>query len=268
MIKQLSLGGNEFSLFDEGNGRPLLFVHGFPLNHTMWRGQLTEFAGEYRVIAPDLRGFGRSDVGDVTVTIEQFADDLAAIVDELGVREPVTLVGLSMGGYVAWQFVRKYRHRLRALVLCDTRAAADSPEAAENRLKVADTVLAEGTEALATAMVRKLFARPTIETRPAVVEAVRNVILSANPQGVAAAQRAMAARPDATGMLATIDVPTLVVVGEDDVISPVDEMRRISEAIRGARLVVIAAAGHMAPLEHPAAFNAALGEFLAAVEGA
>jgi 3-oxoadipate enol-lactonase len=265
-MKQLSIHGHESSVFDEGNGLPLLFVHGFPLDHTMWRDQLAEFAGEYRVIAPDLRGFGSSAVGDVAVTMEQFADDLAAVLDALGVTEPVTLVGLSMGGYVAWQFLRKYRHRLRALVLCDTRAAADSPEAAENRLKVAETVLADGTEALARAMVPKLFAKQKILTRPAVVDDVRNVILQANPRGVAAAQRAMAARPDATGMLETIDMPTLVVVGEDDVISPAEEMRRMAETIPGSRLVVISDAGHMSPLENPAAFNAALGEFLSGFE--
>ncbi|HUY34633.1 MAG TPA: alpha/beta fold hydrolase [Pirellulales bacterium] len=266
-MKQLSIHGLEFSIFDEGDGPPLLFVHGFPLDHTMWRGQLAEFATAYRVIAPDLRGFGASGIGEAAVTMEQFADDLAAILDTLGVREPVALVGLSMGGYVAWQFVRKYRCRLRALVLCDTKAAADSPEAAESRLKVAETVLADGTEALARAMVPKLFAKRTIENRSPVVEAVRKVILQCNRQGVAAAQRGMAARPDVTDMLATIDVPTLVIVGEDDVISPPEEMRRIAQAIPGSRLVAIPKAGHLAPLENPAAFNAALGEFLAAVEG-
>ena len=261
-MKKIPIRGSEFAVFDEGDGPPLLFVHGFPLDHAMWRDQLAEFAAEYRVIAPDLRGFGSSEVGDVAVTMEQFADDLAAALDALGVTEPVTLIGLSMGGYVAWQFLRKYRRRLRAMVLCDTRAAADSPDAAENRLKVAETVLADGTEALARAMVPKLFGKQTIRARPAVVDAVRNVILQANPQGVAAAQRAMAARPDATSMLGAIDVPTLVVVGEDDVISPLEEMRRIAEAIPGSRLVVIPDAGHMSPLENPAAFNAALREFL------
>ena len=265
-MKQLSMHGHKSSVFDEGNGPPLLFVHGFPLDHTMWRDQLAEFAGAYRVIAPDLRGFGSSEVGDQAVTMEQFADDMAAILDALGVTEPVTLIGLSMGGYVAWQFLRNYRERLRALVLCDTRAAADSPEVAENRLKVAETVLADGTEALARAMVPKLFAQQTIRTRPAVVDAVRNVILQANPRGVAAAQRAMAARFDATGILKAIDVPTLMIVGEDDVISPPDEMRQIAEAIPGSRLVVIPDAGHMSPLENPAAFNSALSEFLTTVE--
>jgi pimeloyl-ACP methyl ester carboxylesterase len=262
MTKQLSIQGQEFCVFDEGSGHPLLFVHGFPLDHRMWRKQLARFANSYRVIAPDLRGFGASGGGEGLVTMEQFADDLSAILDTLGVVEPVTFVGLSMGGYIAWQFLRKYRRRLRALVLCDTRAAADSPAAAENRLKVAETVEAEGTDALARAMLPKLFAKRTIETRPELVEQLRQVILDADPKGVAAAQRGMAARPDSTEVLASIDVPTLVVVGEEDQISPVDEMRRIAEAIPISQFAVVARAGHMSPLENPKEFNAILSEFL------
>jgi pimeloyl-ACP methyl ester carboxylesterase len=147
-------------------------------------------------------------------------------------------------------------------VLCDTRAVADSPEAAENRLKVAESVLTDGTEALARAMLPKLFATPSFEKRSELVDAARQVIYRANPQGVAAAQRGMAARADATGMLASIELPTLVVVGEADAISPVEEMRRIAEAIPGSRFAVIEGAGHMSPLEDPAAFNAALSAFL------
>jgi pimeloyl-ACP methyl ester carboxylesterase len=262
-MSNLIIHGQKFFVFDEGIGQTLLFVHGFPLDHSMWRGQLAPFAESYRVIAPDLRGFGASDTSEGTVTMEQFADDLSAVLEALRVTEPVTFIGLSMGGYVAWQFLRKYRRRLRALVLCDTRAAADAREAAENRLKTAETVLADGTEALARALSSKLFAKQTLETQPVLVEEVRQVMLDADRMGVAAAQRGMAARPDSTSTLAWIDLPTLLVVGEEDQISPVEEMRRMAEAIPASRFAIIARAGHMSPLESPVEFNAVLGEFLA-----
>jgi pimeloyl-ACP methyl ester carboxylesterase len=214
------------------------------------------------VIAPDLRGFGASGSGEGPVTMEQFADDLEAILFVLGVVGQVTLVGLSMGGYIAWQFLPKYRHRLRALVLCDTRAAADSPAAAENRRKMAETIEAEGTDALARAMFPKLLAKQTIETRPDLVEGLRQVMLHADPKGVAAAQRGMAARPDSTERLASIDVPTLVVVGEEDQITPVDEMRQLAKAIPASQFAVVSRAGHMSPLENPTEFNSILMEFL------
>lgn len=255
-------GGCRFQVFDRGQGPPLLFVHGFPLDHTMWSGQLEHFAATHRVIAPDLRGFGRSDATPGLVTMEQMADDCAALLDALGVAGPVTYCGLSMGGYVGWQFVRKYAPRLRGLVLCDTRAVPDSPEAADNRRKLAAHVLAHGTEAVASAMLPKLFAPATVETHPELVEATRRVILAAQPAGVAAAQEGMAARPDARPLLASIRVPTLVVVGEADAISPPQEMRELAGAIAGSRFVALAGAGHMAPLEQPERFNAALAEFL------
>lgn len=261
-IKPITVNGIRLKVFDRGQGPALLFVHGFPLDHTMWTGQLEAFASTHRVIAPDLRGFGGSDVTAGSVSMEQMADDCAALLDALDVRERVTFCGLSMGGYVAWQFVRKHAARLGRLVLCDTRAVPDTPEAAEGRRKMADHVLAHGTEAVATAMLPKLFAPTTVQAQPEVVEATRQVILAAKPAGVAAAQHGMAARPDTRPLLATIRVPTLVVVGESDVISPPAEMREMADAIAGARFVTIPNAGHMSPLEQPAAFNDALRAFL------
>ena len=152
------------NVFERGTGPALLFVHGFPLDHTMWRAQLDHFAADFHVIAPDLRGFGASSPGpDVgSVSMEQFADDCARLLDALGVQTEVTFCGLSMGGYVAWQFARKYPQRLARLVLCDTRAAADTPAAAETRFKMAEHVLAAGTEIVARAMLPKMFAPATL----------------------------------------------------------------------------------------------------------
>ena len=261
-MKRVFARNLEFGVVDQGQGSPLLFVHGFPLNHSMWNAQLAVFAEQHRVIAPDLRGFGSSVDTEGAVSMEDYADDLAAILDELAVPGPVVYCGLSMGGYIGWQFIRKYRQRVRGLVLCDTRAAADMPQAAAARLKMAEEVIADGTQAMAEGMLSKALSPRSITERPEVVAAVKSMILSSDPTGVAAAQRGMAARPDASSQLPQIDVPTLVVVGNDDALSPVAEMRRIAETIPSARLVVIPDAGHLSPLENPQAFNHALADFL------
>lgn len=261
-MKRVFARNLEFGVLDQGQGMPVLFVHGFPLNHTMWNAQLPVFAERYRVIAPDLRGFGSSVDTEGAVSMEDFADDLAAILDHLQVREPMVYCGLSMGGYIAWQFVRKYRQRLRGLVLCDTRAAADTPEAAAGRLKMAEQVIADGTQPVAESMVSKALSPRSMSERPEVVAAVKGMILSSDPTGVAAAQRGMANRPDASDQPGQIDLPTLVMVGADDALTPVEEMRRIAGEIPQARLVVIPDAGHLSPMENPQAFNAALAEFL------
>lgn len=262
-MKRVVLRGLEWNVFDEGSGKPLLFVHGFPLDHTMWSAQLAVFAAKRRVIAPDLRGFGASQAQGAMVTMEDFADDLAALLDALQIQEPVAFCGLSMGGYIAFPFVKKCASRLHSLVLCDTRAAADSPEAAANRLKVAEQVLAEGAEIVARAMGPRLFGERTAAEQPEILAATRRVMAATKPAAIAAAQRGMAARADSTALLPTIRVPTLVVVGAEDAIAPVEEMRGMAAAIPGAEFLIVPEAGHMAPLENPAAFNAALEKFLA-----
>lgn len=251
-----------FHVTDRGRGAPILFVHGFPLDHTMWAAQLAAFEGSHRVIAIDLRGFGQSDVTPGKVTMAQMADDCAALLSALGIDEPVTFVGLSMGGYVAWQFAEHHAARLGKLVVCDTRAVADTPAGVETRLKMAELVLKHGASVVAEAMLPKLFGDTTRANHPHVIDAVRQMILRAPPEGVAAAQRGMAERPDVTDKLGRIAVPTLVICGEHDAISPVTEMRTIADAIPAAHLAVIADAGHMAPMENAAAVNAVLREFI------
>ncbi|HEY4262738.1 MAG TPA: alpha/beta hydrolase, partial [Schlesneria sp.] len=144
MLREVDVNGVRFRVVDEGEGPVILFVHGFPLNYTMWEAQIAEFSRTHRVIAPDLRGFGGTDGALYSVSIEQFADDLADLLEALPVRVPVTFCGLSMGGYIGWQFVQRHPSRVSKLIICDSRAAADSPEAAANRLKMADIVLREG----------------------------------------------------------------------------------------------------------------------------
>jgi 3-oxoadipate enol-lactonase len=251
---------------ERGQGMPIVLVHGFPLDHSMWDAQIDALSGQWRIIAPDLRGFGDSEVTAGTVTMEQMADDIAAMLDTLGIDEPVVLVGLSMGGYVAFQFERKYRDKLRALVLCDTRAVADTPEAAQARLSMAQKVLDAGTTPVVESMLPKLFGATALANGTEGVESVRRTMLATSPQGMAAALRGMAARSDVTAKLPRISVPTLVIVGQDDAISPVDEMRGVAQLIPGSEFVVIPGAGHMTPVEAPAAFNEAIVQFLTRVE--
>jgi 3-oxoadipate enol-lactonase len=288
-MKTQRIHGIDLACEDRGAGVPLVLVHGFPLDHSMWAAQIEALSAGCRVLAPDLRGFGRSqetgtvptpahdDANEKTLsgagavpvsatggvaTMEQLADDLAALTDSLGIAEPIVLCGLSMGGYVAMQFCRKYAARLRGLILCDTRAAADTPEVAAGRLAMAERVLSEGPAPLVEGMIPRLFAAETAQQRPDVVAALRQVMMSNDPRGIAAAARGMAQRPDATPTLGDIRCPTLVLVGEHDAISLPAEMRSIAAAIPHSQFVEIPASGHMTPLENPAAVNAALKAFL------
>lgn len=251
------------NVVERGHGTPLVLVHGYPLDHSMWSGQLDGLAAACRVIAPDLRGFGASEATPGTVTMEQMADDLAGLLDALAIKQPIVFCGLSMGGYVAWQFAFRHRPRLAKLILCDTRAVADTPEVAAGRRKTAEKVLVEGAEVAADAMLPKLFAPATYAEQPQVVEATRKVMLRTKTEGITAALRGMAERPDVTSRLNEIDVPALVLCGQHDGIAPPSEMRQIAAKLPNSRFVEIAAAGHMAPLEQPEAVNAAIRAFLA-----
>jgi len=261
-MKRIHIGDIDLNVADEGAGPVLLLAHGFPLDHSMWQGQIEGLSRSFRVVAPDLRGFGRSGVTPGTVTMAQLADDLAALLDALKLREPVTFCGLSMGGYIGWQFFQRHRQKLAALIQCDTKAQADTDEARANRLQAAAMVLDQGPDPLVTTMMPKLFAESTVHENPSVIEATRAVMRRTAPEAIAAAQRGMAERPDVTPLLPKIDVPTLLVCGEHDAISPPEEMRGIAAAIPDARFLQIDGAGHMAPLEKRAEVNAAIREYL------
>ena len=256
------VNGVELAAVDRGTGLPLLLVHGFPLNHTLWQAQVEDCADHCHVIAPDLRGFGTSGVSEGEVSMEQMADDLAGLLDTMGIQEPVVFCGLSMGGYIAWEFWRRHGARLAGLILCHTRAAADSPEVAANRLLTADRVLAEGLAPIADAMIPRLAAEVTLTRYPERVETVRRMIFSNDPRGVAAASRGMARRVAATALLPEIACPTLLIAGQNDQLVPLAEMQAMAEAIPNARLVEIRDAGHLSPMENPAEVNAAILSFL------
>jgi len=249
-------------MLDHGTKPTLLLLHGFPLDSSMWNAQIEGLSADYRVIAPDLRGFGQGPPAGNVTTMEQMADDLAGLLDALAIDRPIVLAGLSMGGYVALAFWKKYAARLRAIVLCDTRAGADSPEVIQNRRETARRVLAEGAGVLADVMTTRLLSPGAPRDRPHVGDAVRQMILRADRRGAAAALLGMAARADFTPLLGQIGCPVLALVGEHDVLTPVAEMRAMAHAIPHAQLVEIPEAGHLAPMEQPAAFNTTLASFL------
>jgi pimeloyl-ACP methyl ester carboxylesterase len=261
-LKRINLGTKWLNVEERGAGRPLLLVHGFPLDHTMWIGQIDALSSRFRVIAPDLPGFGHSDPVQGMLTMDQMADDLAHLLDALGVDEPLSYCGLSMGGYVGWRFVDRYADRLWRLIQCDTKAAADSPEAAKTRRETAERVVREGSAVVAQSMKERLFAPETLQQNPEIVAAMESVMLATPRETMAAALRGMAERADSTAILPNIKVPTLLLCGVHDAITPLKEMRSVAKAIPQARFVEIAAAGHMAPLESPAATNTAILEFL------
>lgn len=248
---------------DAGTGEPaLLLLHAFPLHAGMWAPQIEHLSAERRVIAPDFLGFGGSDAPDsmYRYTMLGYADLLAGLLDHLGL-ERVALGGLSMGGYVALAFLRQYPERVSALVLADTRAAADTTEAFERRTDQQDQVARIGTTALIEVLLAGLLSDHTRATRLDLVEQVRR--LMANPAaGYIGALEAMKHRPDAAGELAGVTVPTLVVVGEDDTLSPPDVARSMHEGIPGSELAVLPRAGHLSNLEAAEEFNAALTDFL------
>jgi pimeloyl-ACP methyl ester carboxylesterase len=187
---------------------------------------------------------------------------VAGLLAALAISQPIVFCGLSMGGYVAWQFALRHRARLAKLILCDTRAVADSADAAAGRLKTAEKVLAEGASVVAEAMLPKLFAPETHTKQPAVVAATKAVMLKTPPEGIAAALRGMAARPDVTGRLSEIDLPALVICGQHDAISPALEMRGIAVTLPRGQFVEITGAGHLSPLEAPAEVNRAIAQFV------
>lgn len=256
----------ELAVVDSGRGDPLVLIHAFPMDHTLWDRQIEVLSRTHRVIAPDLRGFGRSSVTPGTVTMRRFAQDLAGMLDALGIEQPVALAGISMGGYVAMAFWAALGARLRALVLCDTRAAADPPQVAAGRLQTADRVLREGCGFLTEQMLPRLLSADTQAHRPEVVELARRMILQSPPAGVAAASRGMAQRDDMTARLGQINCPALVLAGSEDAVSPPAEMRAMAEAMPNATYVEIAGAGHLAPLEQPEQVSRAISEFLARLE--
>lgn len=259
----LDLGDRSIAYFDEGGGAPLVFLHAFPLNATMWRPQLERLPPGWRGLAPDLRGFGHSTRQDAAPArhVADHAADVLALLDA-EVEGPVVLAGLSMGGYVAFECWRQRPDLIAALVLADTRAEADTDEARARRLAMQHTVRSAGPASVADAMLPGLLGASTQTTDPHVAVGIRQMIHGNTVAGIADALDVLRTRPDSRATLVTITCPTLIVVGEEDALTPPALSHAMADVLADATLATIPRAGHLSSLEHPVAFNAALQSWL------
>jgi 3-oxoadipate enol-lactonase len=260
-MMQARISGIQMSFDVRGSGPAVLLVHGFPFDRSMWGPQVEALESTHRVIAPDLRGFGETEAPAGPYSMDLFANDLAALLDYLGVGR-VVLGGLSMGGYIAFAFYRKFPARVRALILSDTRPQPDSPEARQGRFDSARLAREQGAAAVAERLLPRVLSPKTLASKPFVVAHLRRMMEAAPVEGIVGALMAMADRPDSTPTLAMITCPVLTVVGADDGITPPADVQAMTVTIRNARLVTIPDAGHVPTLEQPEAFNAAVQRFL------
>jgi 3-oxoadipate enol-lactonase len=263
-MPSISVGDIQLAYTDAGLGQPVVLLHGYPFNRSLWNEQVGALSNSYRVITPDLRGFGESDASPGPATMNRMAQDVAALLDHLEISRAV-IGGLSMGGYVVLAFYKLFPSRVRGLILADTRAQADTEEGKQTRFKQADKALAEGMAGIADSMLPKLLTPETVSKHPEVVKRVRDMMLKTKPEGAAGALLGMAERDDQTTLLSQITCPTLIVVGREDSITPVADSEKMNREIAGSRLVVIENAAHVSNLERTDQFNEELMRFLNAV---
>ena len=265
-MSTVSVNGITVGFDDEGGGDPLVLVHGHPFDRSMWRPQVEHFARSgRRVIAPDLRGYGETTVVPGKTTLETFARDIVALLDRLEVGR-VVLGGLSMGGQIVLELHRLFPERIRALLLADTSAHAETEDGKASRTRAADRLLREGMGPYAAEVLPKMVAPDNIRALPDVAEHVLGMMRATSPEGAAAALRGRAERPDYVDMLARVAVPTLVVVGRDDEFTPIGDARLLHDRIPDAGLVIVDEAAHLPNLERPTEFNRALQQFLDSLE--
>lgn len=256
--------GIDWRGFDEGSGKPLVFLHGFPFDRKLYQNSCQSLTDNYRVIVPDLPGFGesrfRSGFAPNCFEMSEYADGLAELLDKMG-EFKVLVCGLSMGGYIAMQFFRRHSDRLSGLIFCDTRSTPDSPTVVKKRLLLADSIHQTGAQSLAAQMPPSLLSPTTLTSNQRIVTFLTEMIAEQEPSGIAAAARGMAVRDDSTDCLKTITVPTLFLVGEDDLISPPQVMREMAEAVNDSEFLTVPNSGHLPPLENPAFFTKAVRRF-------
>jgi 3-oxoadipate enol-lactonase len=262
----MKIKSNDAEIFyeEQGSGAPVVLLHAFPANHSLWTRVAQQLATRYCLILPDLRAHGDSGAGDGPATMEKHAGDILRICDEAGVAKAV-FAGTSIGGYVLFEIWRRYRERVAALILCDTRPQADTAEGRAGRLKSADDVEKQGTEPLIENFIPKVIGETTRRNRPDLVAEARAMMMKMTAPGTAAALRGMAARPDSVATLRSINVPTLLIVGDEDKLSPVQEAELMQREIPGSRLQVIPRAGHYAAFEQPDETTRVMRQFLDSV---
>ncbi len=251
----------EISYDVAGNGPPVILLHPFPANHELWLPVAQMLASRYRLIMPDLRGHGESSLGSGPATMRKHASDIAVIMDDAGI-DRVPLIGVSIGGYAIFEFWRRFRERVTALVLCNTKAQADTAEARANRLQSADDVIQRGTEPFFESMLPRLLGETTRRSRPDLVEGALSMMRKMSAEDVAGVQRGMAERPDSVPTLKTMNVPTLLITGDEDILTGVAEAELMKHNIPGSEMRVVAKAGHFSPWERPEEVGRLLRQFL------
>jgi 3-oxoadipate enol-lactonase len=260
-MEKVRSGDAEIAYEVLGAGPPVVLLHPFPVHHEFWRPVADVLSTRYRLILPDLRGHGDSGVGQGPATMSKHAADLARVLDHAGVGTAVC-AGVSIGGYLLWEFWRRNRARLRALVVCNTKAQADTEEGRANRLKTAEEVLRGGPEPFIESMLPKLFGRTTVQTRPDLLDAGRRMMKKMSAEDIAQVQRGMAERPDSVATLKTINVPTLVITGEEDTLTPIADAELMRQNIADSKIRVVPRAGHYSMFEQPQAGAQLLRQFL------
>jgi 3-oxoadipate enol-lactonase len=239
----------------------VVLLHAFPMNARMWDGQLALADTGWHIIAPQFRGVDGAISDPPGASMDDYAGDVIDLLDSLHVKQAV-IAGLSMGGYVAFAMLRHAARYFRGLILADTRPQADTPQAVEGRKRLLQFVQEKGSAAVADEMIPKLLGETTRKTHPEVVERVRSLILASSAEALAGEIHALMTRPDSTPLLATIHFPTLIVVGDEDTVTPPTLAHEMRDAIAGSELAVIPGAGHLSNLERPETFNATLARFL------
>jgi len=248
------INGITIAYSDRGTGLPIVFLHAFPLNRTMWAEQEEALSLQFRVITIDLRGHGQSDAPLWRYTLEQSADDVNALLNQLSIQQAI-FVGLSMGGYILFAFYRKYAARVKGVILADTRAQADTAEGKDGRFHMAQIAYTQGPAAIADLMIPKLLSPQTVKMRPGLVQHVRAMIENNQISGIAGDLMAMAERPDSVPLLKQITCPAQIIVGELDQATPPSDARLMADQIPNALLTIIPNAAHLANLEQPEVFN-------------
>lgn len=261
--KLIEINGAMISYTDSGKGTvPLIFIHGFPFDHSTWQEQAVFFSKTQRVITYDIRGFGYSTAGQLTTfSIELFADDLIRLMDALHIRHAV-LCGLSMGGYIALNVINRYPERIKALILCDTQCIADSEEAKEKRYKTIEQIESEGLVNFTENFIKNIFYKDSLESQQDTVDHIRRVMLSTPAHVVTATLKALAERAESCTTLKDIRVPVLIICGEEDVVTPLRQSEFMKTNIPNASLHTIPAAGHLSNVEQGEEFNKRLMLFL------
>jgi 3-oxoadipate enol-lactonase len=259
--RKVKSGDAEIAYWALGDGAPVVLLHPFPANHEFWLPVAKPLAARFRVILPDLRGHGDSEVGEGSATMAKHSADIARVMDDAEVgRAP--LIGVSIGGYALFEFWRKSRGRVAALGLCNTKAPADSAEARAGRLQVANDVLERGTEPFFESMITRFLGKTTREARPDLVAGALGMMRKMSPEDVAQVQRGMAERPDSVETLNTINVPVLLITGDEDVLTGVNEAEGMRQHIPGSQMRVVPKAGHYSPWEQPEEVTRLLSNFL------